>query len=268
MQTTNFFLRPFATIFTYRKMIRAVFVSDLCARYAAGNKLGWLWLIFYPLSLLGIYTLLFLGLSGRSFGPGTLDYVLLVIAGFIAWMGISEMIAIGITLVHANANILRNTVFPVEILSIRMNNVALAQLLISFGLLLIAYAFLGKISIAWVQFPLILAIHYIGCVGLTWILATLGAFFKDLSQLVSVLLMVLLMITPAGYTEEMISGPLAIINKYNLFTYILRAYRLALCQGQWLDLSFYLIMSAVALALFYLGYFAFMRLKPLFSDLV
>ena len=259
---------PILLIHKHRKIIRAVYTSDLRSRYAAGNKLGWIWLILYPLLFLGVYSLLWLGLSTTLDRVANVEYILLIIGGFIAWMGISEIIAFGIATIHANVGILKNTVFPIEILSVRQNLVAITQVTVSYILLLLVYTARGQASITWLQLPLLLIIHFFGCVGLTWILAVIGAFYRDLLQIINIILMMLLMITPIAYLEEMVSGPLVTINKYNIFTYMLRAYRIVICNNNWVTLKLYVFLILGTLILFYLGYYLFSRIKPLFSDLV
>ncbi|MHC9540245.1 MAG: ABC transporter permease [Vulcanimicrobiota bacterium] len=264
-----FLKEPWELIYFHRRMLWAVYVSDLRLRFAAGNILGWAWLILYPLLFLGAYSLLYVGLlSVRLPNMNSTEYILLIFVGFVVWWSISEVISAGIGLIHSNVNILQNTLFPIDMLAVRVTIVAKTQMIVSLALILMAYSIVGKCSISWLQIILLLVIQSVAEVGIAWILATLGAFFKDLIQVTSVILMLMLLLTPIGYAEDMVSGRLRLITSLNPATYMIRAYRDCISYSHFSHLSLILTLIAGALILYYFGYFIFSRLKGVFANLV
>lgn len=265
----SFLVEPWKMIYSHRNMLLAVFISDLRSRFASGNILGWAWLVLFPLFFLGAYSLLFIGLmSVRLPDMNSTEYILLIFSGFVVWWAVSEVIGNGIALIHSNVGLIRNTLFPIEMLAVRITIVAATQLMISIVLMLIAYAVMGKFSITWIQIPFLLIIQIVLSIGIAWILATLGAFFKDLIQVTSVVLMLMLLLTPIGYPEDMATGKLKLVIMFNPATYLIRAYRDCISLGQWSEIQLIFGLVLGALFVFYVGYYLFSRLKAVFSDVI
>jgi len=265
----RFLLEPWKLIYQSRNVIVALYVSDLRGRFAAGNVLGWAWLVLYPLLFVACYSLVYIGLlATRSPDLDPTANVLLIFVGFVPWWGISETLAAGTSLVHSNVSLLKNNLFPLELLAVRTTIVAMTQAVLSLGVVLLGYLFFAHWTLSFVQIPLLLALLIVGCVGVSWISACLGAFFRDLSYAVNILLMLMMIISPIGYTEDLSTGALRTVLTYNPVTYVIRAFRESISLGHWLDVGLVCWLSVGVLVLFYAGYYLYSRLKVMFADLV
>ena len=83
--------RSFEMLWKHRKMLRATTISDIRSRYA-GSVLGMFWLILYPILMLSAYSIVYVFiLRLRLDQISTPEYVLLIFAGLIPFLGFSEV---------------------------------------------------------------------------------------------------------------------------------------------------------------------------------
>lgn len=115
--------------------------------------------------------------------------------------------------------------------------------------------------------PLILVLQIIFTVGLIWILSAVNVFVPDLSQMVAVLILFLMLVSPIAYTQEMIPKALIPFMYPNPLYYLIMLYRDAAFIGV-IKPGLLAIFTAISFSTFFLGGFVFSRLKPLFADYV
>src|SRR2546425_808024 len=109
----------FSLFFRYRRLIWSLVFMDFKVRYA-GSRLGLLWTLLSPLLVLGAYLLLFGKILGVRPDPAlsSLDYGLLMACGLLPWLGFSEGIMRGTGSVLAQRNLMKSTVFPMELIPV------------------------------------------------------------------------------------------------------------------------------------------------------
>ena len=114
---------------------------DVARRYR-GSMGGLAWLVLGPLLLLSIYTLVFGVILQRRWhgvgegGPGA--FALFLFSGMLLHGFLAECLSRAPTLVLGNVNFVKKTPFPLEVLGVSQLLVALAHLLPTFGVLLVA----------------------------------------------------------------------------------------------------------------------------------
>src|SRR6478735_5307594 len=101
------------------RVLRALTIIE-CRRKYAGSILGMLWYPLYSSLLLGSYCFVYLVVFRVRYKElGTYDFVLFVFSGLIPYLGFSEAISSGIGSVKANLALLRNAVFPIELVPVK-----------------------------------------------------------------------------------------------------------------------------------------------------
>ena len=112
------------------------------------------------------------------------------------------------------------------------------------------------------MFFLALAISYSTC--------AIVVFFRDLSQIIGILLQVGMWATPIMWEIGVIPEKYRIIFKLNPVFYIINGYRSALFEKQWFFEDFYSTMFfwITAAIIFGVGALIFKRLKPHFADVL
>jgi homopolymeric O-antigen transport system permease protein len=115
-------LRNLVSLFSrYHQLAWEMIKRDVSDRYA-GQMFGSAWAIGHPLLLMAIYTVVFsfifsLRMGGQSDFP--LDYTTYLLSGLIPWMASQESMNKGTTAILANADLVKQVVFPLEILPVK-----------------------------------------------------------------------------------------------------------------------------------------------------
>lgn len=107
-------------IWQYRELITSFIKRDILTRYR-GSFLGILWSFLNPMFLLVLYTVVFSVILGGIRFPGSTaitGYSLYLFCGLIPWIAFSETVGRAPSLILANVNLVKKTVFPLEILSL------------------------------------------------------------------------------------------------------------------------------------------------------
>jgi lipopolysaccharide transport system permease protein len=261
------FLRPFLSLFHYRSMLAATTLDLIRKRYSA-SYLGMLWVVLYPVIFLGLYVLVFVYvLQVKLAGHSSFEYVILIFAGLIPFLGFTEALAAGVTSVVDNKALIKNVIFPIELVPVQTVLASSVTMLVGLIMLMAVLIFRGQVYAAQLLAPLIFLIQLLFTVGLIWLLSILNVFFRDISTFVSPIILFLMLISPIAYTIDMIPKELMPFMYWNPLFYLIMIYREALFFGRapW---EFVAIFAAIAFAAFNLGYFVFMRLKGLCSDYV
>jgi len=135
-------------------------------------------------------------------------------------------------------------------------------------MLIALLAFVGKLGIYSLFIVFALGLQLIFSIGLSWFLASLNVLIRDISQLIPVLTVVLMLVSPIGYTEDMIPANLKLFMYFNPLYYLISLYREPLVFNRLPPFQNLFVLSIVAIGLFLLGYHVFSRLKEIFPDYV
>lgn len=256
-----------ASLLQHRHILYSTVVQGLRKRTSA-NALGMFWLLLYPLLFLGMYSLVFVQiLQVRIPGLATTDYILVVFSGLVPFLAFAEAFGNGTTSIVANRDLLMNTLFPIELVVAR--EVFVGHVTMGMGMLMLWGTVIHFHGVHWTHLlvPLIYLLQIMMVLGFVWITATLTVFFRDLQQAIPILVLFLMMISPIGYTADMVPDGLQAILFLNPLAWLMELYRACLMQGV-VPLEQLGAFAAFSLALFMLGGSLILRLKPLFADYV
>jgi lipopolysaccharide transport system permease protein len=236
-------------------------------RKYAGSVLGMLWYPTYSALLLGSYCFLYLVVFRVRFQElGSYSYVLFVFAGLIPFLGFSEAVATSTVSVRQNLALLRNAVFPIEFVPIKSVCAALFGLLSSLGILVVMAAMDGFLGWHVLYLPVAFIALFAFCAAVAWTLSAATVLLPDLSQLVNIALMLLMFVSPIGYTVDMVPARVRVLVYLNPLTWLIDAFRYAIlgirATPMWVDAAFIACcLAGMALA----GTF-FRRVSPMFAD--
>jgi len=261
---------PFLTIARNRSLIRTMVRRDILGRYR-GSFGGGLWTILNPLLLMMTYFFVF-GLVLRArFGsdPSRAGFALYFLAGMLPWLAFSEAAgrAPGVMLEHRN--FVKKLVFAVETLPVNLVvaglvSEVLALLLFSIGLLLARGAL--PPSVVWL--PVLLVPQLLFTAGVSWFLAALGVFVRDLGQIIGFLLTLWFFLTPICYPETQLpAAALPLLSKNPLFV-LVRGYRAVFLENHAPNWGSLWKLWIVAIVVFILGHAWFYKLRRSFADII
>lgn len=257
----------FVSLIRHRDLLVATTRQALRGRFT-GNVLGAAWLLIYPLLFLSMYALVFVFILGvRIPGLGTADYVLAIFCGLVPFLAFSEAFGVGTPSIVANRTLLRNTLFPIELVVAR--DVIVGHISMGLGMLLVWGAVLLNGQAYWSHafVPFIYVLQIMMALGLVWISATLTVFFRDLQQATPILILFLMLVSPIAYTNAMVPKSMELMLILNPLAWLMHLYRACLLDGV-LPLGELLSFAAFSIFVFLIGYRLISRLKPLFADYV
>ena len=260
----------FRSLYWNRSLLHSLVIRDIQARYR-GTILGFMWAVIYPLMMLALYAFVFGGVFNSRWGNGggIQDFVLMLYCGLIVHGLFSETLNRSPTAVLSNPSYVKKVVFPLELLPITQLVSAIFNSLIGICLLT-GFVFFQHHSIPVTVFfvPLVLLPLVIFTAGLAWFLAAIGVFFRDISQMLNVIMSILMFFSPVFYPMSSVPPFARDIMLLNPLTYPMEALRGVLILGNqpnWLHWTAYSLASVlVAVA----GLWVFQRSRPAFADVI
>jgi len=262
----KFLTAPFHLFWSHRMLILQTTRNEIRSRYA-GSVLGLAWLVLYPLLFLSVYALIFLYIFKVRFGLfDSNEYVVLMFCGLIPFLGFAEGLSLGVGSVTSNASLIKNTLFPIELIPVKAVMVTQSTQVVGTGLLIVTLVLLGKISAWALLLPVIWLAQILFTIGLVWILSSLNVFLRDLQNMIAVLILMLMMISPIAYTADMVPEALRPYLAINPLYYIIIAYQDCLMLGRFPREGIFWVLILIAGVSFWTGYWFFSRMKWVFAD--
>lgn len=257
-------------VLTQKELLFSLIVRDVQSRYK-GTLLGLSWLALYPLLMLGVYSFVFGGVfKSRWMNQGNIgDFVIMLFCGLIVFTIFSEVANRAPGTITGNSNFVKKVVFPLELLPIVSLGAAMFNALISFVILclLILLVNFGIPATAFFA-PLVLLPLLLMIAGVSWSLAALGVFFRDLSQIVGIITSMMLFLSPVFFPVDSAPEAARWFLNFNPLTYPIEEMRHVLIVGQspnWTYLGVYLFVS---LTVAWVGLWIFQRSRPAFADVL
>lgn len=254
-----------------RHLLSDLVRRDIAGRYR-GSAMGVLWSLITPILMLAIYTFVFSVVFNARWGGADADRVTFAIylyAGLIVHGLVAECLIRAPISVVNNVNFVKRVRFPLDLLAWVIVSTSLFHALI--GLVVLMIFFVSTQGHLPVTAPLIVLVWLpliFGMLGLSWFLAALGVFLRDIGQITGTFSTMLLFLSPIFYPVQALPEPYRIILYVNPLTFIVEQSRHVLIDGStpdWQGLGIaWLVGMACALA----GYIWFQRLRHGFADVL
>jgi lipopolysaccharide transport system permease protein len=251
-----------------RALFKNFLRRELHSRYL-GSISGLAWALLHPLALLAVYQFVFTSVFRASAMQGK-DFLPFVAVALWPWLAAQEALQRGTASIGAYAGLIRKVAFPHEIIVYASVTATIALQFAGYVAVLIVLRLFGEP----VHFEgLLLAaplwiVLAVAVTGIALALAALQVFIRDVEHILMPVLMILMYLTPILYPLELVPEGMKPWVAANPFGYLVDRLRDALLDGRigvtWGDA----IAVAVALALFVVGRWIFLRLSPHFEDFV
>ncbi|MEW5942668.1 MAG: ABC transporter permease [Pseudomonadota bacterium] len=244
---------------------------ELSDRYA-GQAFGLLWAIGHPMFMIGLYVFMFALVFKQKVG-GTvdmpLDYTAYLLSGLIAWMSFQEAMVKSCTAITGNAALVKQVVFPLEILPVKVVLASLFPQLVSLALL-IAYVLItnGSLHLTYLLLPVLIVMQVMAMIGVAYILAPIGAYFRDIKDFIQLFATTGMYLMPIFYLPTWVPSLFKPILYINPFSYLVWCYQDALYFGRFEHPWAWGFNVTVSLVTFTIGYRIFRKLKPSLGNLL
>lgn len=191
-----------ASLWRNHNLITASVRREVLGRYR-GSVMGILWSFFNPLFMLVVYTVVFSVVFKARWVAGSdskTEFALVLFAGLMMFSLFAECINRAPGLILSNVNYVKKVVYPLEILPAVTLLSAMFHMLISLVVWLLAYClFFGVPHVTALLLPVIVLPFVMFIMGLSWALASLGVYLRDVSQIIGVVTSVLMFMSPIFY---------------------------------------------------------------------
>lgn len=217
-----------SNIWQYRQFIYSCVKRDFQLRYT-GSMLGVLWAVFQPLAMIIVYTLVFSEIM-RNKLPGmemmSFAYSIYLCSGVLTWGLFAETLNGCVNVFLVNGNLMKKVSFPRICLPVIAMLSALSNFVVGFALFLVFLVLVGQFPwTAGILFFPVLAIQTLFSVTLGIGLGVLNVFFRDVGQMLNVVLQFWFWFTPAVYPVGIIPEDLRQFFVINPMYHIISAYQ-------------------------------------------
>lgn len=260
-------------LYQNRALILNLAKNDFKTRFA-GSYLGIVWAFVQPIVTVLVYWFVFqVGL--RSGNVQDYPFVLWLVAGLVPWFFFQEALNGGTNALIEYSYLVKKVVFKISTLPLVkvISALFVHAFFVLFTLILYcAYGYfpdLYTLQIIYYSFAL-----FVFVLGICYTTCAVVIFFRDLSQIINIVLQVGVWITPIMWNiEDMgqrMPRVLVLIMKANPLYYIVNGYRDALLNKVWFWERFDLtcLYWLVTAAVFAVGAVIFKRLKVHFADIL
>ncbi|MFZ6744284.1 ABC transporter permease [Undibacterium sp. JH2W] len=255
----------------HRRLILSLIQREVLVRYQ-GSLLGLLWSFFNPVLMLAVYTFVFSVVFKARWAGGSdskTEFALVLFAGLMVFGLFSECVNRAPSLVVSNVNYVKKVIFPLEILPVVAMGAACFHLLISLVVWLIFYSiFFGVPPATIFYLPAILLPLVFLSLGLSWLLASLGVFIRDIHQVVGVAISVLTFLSPVFYPIVALPEDFRAVVQVSPLTQVIEQSRDAMIWGKHLDWQNWLIYFLMSGLVAWLGFAWFQKTRKGFADVL
>lgn len=253
-----------------RKLIWTLSKNDFRTRFA-GSYLGIIWAFVQPVVTVLVYWFVFqVGLkAGRT---NEYPFVLWLVAGLVPWFFFSEALNGGTNALIEYSYLVKKVVFKISILPIVkvMSAVFVNAFFIGFTIILCScYGYTPNLYT--IQIIYYLLCNFLLVLGLSYFTAAIVVFFRDLTQIINIVLQVGVWLTPIMWdAEQMLSPKLLKIFKLNPVYYIVDGFRDSLLAGVgfWEKPMWTVYFWLFVIIVFSIGVSVFRRLRVHFADVL
>ena len=255
--------------YTDRKLIMNLALNDFKTKYA-GSYFGIVWAFVQPVCTILVFWFVF-QVGFRSADIGNVPFILWFSSGLIPWFFFSDAW-------NSSANAFIEYSYLVKKIVFKINILPLVKIISALFVHLFFVVFMALIFIGYGYYPNIFwvqIIYYMFCMiilvlGLGMLTAPLMVFFRDLGQVMGIVLQFGMWLTPIMWDINRIPPQYQWPFKLNPMYYIVQGYRDSMLNGVWFydNIKQTLYFWAATLVIVFVGSLIYRRLKPHFADVL
>jgi len=235
-----------------------------------GQVMGSWWVVGHPLFQMLVYITVFalvfkVRLGGTQDMPR--DYITYLLSGLVPWMAAQQILARGATLMTSQTNLVKQVVFPIQV--IPAASVLVNLILLSVGLVvLISYSLVkhGSLPLTVLLLPLLVACLSAGLLGIAFGLAAIGVFFRDLKDIVQVMVVAGVYMMPIFYLPQWVPELLKPVLYLNPFSAMGWCFQDVIYFGRFEHPGAWFAFVPGSVLVLAFGYRLFMRLSANFGN--
>jgi ABC-type polysaccharide/polyol phosphate export permease len=249
-------------VWKYRELLRNLVYKEMKVTYCA-SFLGLLWAMLIPFARIMVLWMVF----SFVFKSQTENFVIYLVTGVLSWNFFSTALMRSTEAISSNSNLLKKIYFPRLILP--TSTVVYQLLLFGMGFVVflpIYFLSMKSFSYSLLLYPLALLLFVGFSLGVCFMLSAVTVFYKDVKQIVEVVIYVLFWITPIVYGPEQMGGKLALLLKLNPLTHYMELFQEIIFRGLFPGMALWSFCAVAAAVSLLLGVFCFRSLEQKFVE--
>lgn len=256
-------------LFDYIKTIFKFAINDLKKRYS-GSIGGFLWAYIQPLVSILVFWFVF-EVGFKNPPVQDMPFILWLIPSYIAWSYTNDAISQSSNVLYEYNFLVKKVKFKIEILPIV--KVVVSFIVHVFFICLCYGLYLGygfRFNWMWLQIFYYTFSLTLFLVGISWLVSSLSVFWKDIAQIVNVLLQIGFWMAPVFWNPETMNETVVKVLKLNPLFYIIQGYRDCFVGNvgfyeHYFQTAYFWGFTVILLVL---GLFIFKRLSKHYPDLL
>lgn len=258
-------------LFRQRVLVLALTKRELSEQYA-GQVFGNVWSIIHPLFLMLVYVFVF-GFVFQTKIGGTYalpyDYTTYILAGLIPWLTLQQNLSKACNAITSNAALVKQVVFPIEVLPVKTVLSTLVWQFIAIGILLVHVIFkYHSLPVSYFLLPFVVFLQLIATLGIALILSSVTVFVRDIKELITLFTTAGIFLLPITYLPAWVPALFKPLLYLNPFSYLIWCYQDVLYYGRIEHSGAWLIFFSGSVLTFMFGSRIFYNLKQLFGNVL
>jgi len=260
---------PFRHLWRHRVLTCELAKREIKDRYA-DQMFGSIWAFTQPILLVTLYVFIFKYVFRVGVLSGSDDnYTVFLLAGMLPWLAFQDSLNKTTNVLVANAQLVKQIVFPVEILPVKTIMASFLNQIVATSLLIVYIGLTtGVLSPLFLLLPVLWVFQAFAMAGVGFVLASVGAYFRDLRDIVAMFGVIGLYTMPICYTPELLPAKIRFILYLNPFSYMVWCYQDVCYSGAILHPFAWGLFLSGAVGVFYFGFFAFQKVKLFFGNVL
>lgn len=242
-------------IYRYRDLVLALVARELKVRYRR-SAIGFTWTMLQPLLMMLVLQVVFSSL----FRFQLVNYPVYAMAGILFWNFFSQSVVSSMNSLRGNSQLLKKVPVPKAVFPIATVASGVINLIFALVPLLLILVITGHpLTPALLFLPVAILLAALFTLGAGLLLSPLSIFFNDIVEMITVILSVLMYLTPIFYPKEIVPQKMRWIVRFNPLRSILEVFRDPIYFGKvppWSHLTVSCLIVLVALGL---GAYAFRK---------
>lgn len=251
-----------------RRLLLSLGINDFKVKFA-GSYFGIVWAFVQPICTIAVFWFVF-EMGFRSGSVGEIPFALWLATGLIPWFFFSDSLNGATNTFMEYSYLVKKVVFKIEILP-------LVKILSALFVHLFFIVFLSTLYLVngiALTVNLLGVFYYMVCLGafvmsLSFVTSSVVVFFRDLTQIINIVLQFGMWLTPIMWQISTFSGSIIRIMRLNPMFYVIEGYRSCFIVTEIApSLTQGIYFWVITILLFLVGVAMFRRLKPHFADVL
>lgn len=253
----------------YSELTFALAKREITDRYTA-QVFGLFWAFGHPLIIMLVYLFVFSFVFKVRVGDNpTENYSVYLLAGIIPWISYMEVLGKSSSVIVQNSSLVKQVVFPIEILPVKGILASMfTQVIFTFFLIFYALLATGRFAPTFLLVPLLMLIQAFGMIGVGFILAAIGTYFRDIKDFVQAYTTIGLYIMPVLYFPSQVPEAVRFLLYINPLSYMIWCYQDAFFYGYFAHPIAWPVFTLLSLFLFIFGFRIFRKLSVMFGNVL